>query len=101
MSTEKRKTSMSKYLEEEPINTPTPNEEGNEGGDGIIIPYWRGVESKWPDLARFAYDALSIPAISTECERCRTAPGRRGYNSLSVRTGFAGERLFFMCVARL
>jgi hypothetical protein len=49
-------------------NAPTPNEEGNE--DGIIIPYWRGVESKWPELARFAYDALSIPAMSTECERC-------------------------------
>jgi hypothetical protein len=36
----------------------------------VVIPYWRGVESKWPELARFAYDALSIPAMSTECERC-------------------------------
>lgn len=162
MSTEK-KDQYEQYLEEEPVNTPTPNEEGNEDSDGIIIPYWRGVESKWPELARFAYDALSIPVISTECERCfssskktietrwalnadsieahdiqvcaidlsllptqlisrplsfccwsqpsllchcpnrtpiqspmvcRTAPGRRGHNSLSVRAGFASERLF-------
>jgi hypothetical protein len=56
MSTEK-KDQYEQYLEE-PVNTPTPNEEGNEDSDGIIIPYWRGVESKWPELARFAYDAL-------------------------------------------
>ena len=69
MSTEKE-DQYEQYLEEEPVNAPAPNEEGNEDSDGIIIPYWRGVGSKWPDLARFTYNTLSIPVISTECERC-------------------------------
>ena len=68
-STEK-KDQYEQYLQEEPINAATPDVEGNENNNGIIISYWRGVESKWPELARFAYDALSIPAMSTECERC-------------------------------
>ena len=62
ISTEK-KDQHEPYFEEEPISAPTPNEEGDEDSDRIIIPYWRRVESKWPELARFAYDALSIPAM--------------------------------------
>jgi hypothetical protein len=55
------------YLAEEPIDVP---KEGDQEDEGLIISYWRGVEHKWPELAKFAYDALSIPAMSTECERC-------------------------------
>ncbi|PMD63040.1 uncharacterized protein K444DRAFT_718325 [Hyaloscypha bicolor E] len=31
--------------------------------------YWKVRESEWPYLAKMAYDFLSIPAISSECER--------------------------------
>jgi hypothetical protein len=37
---------------------------------GIILGYWKDNEARWRDLARLAYDALSIPAMSAECERC-------------------------------
>jgi hypothetical protein len=30
----------------------------------------KGKQMKWPNLTRFAFDALSIPAMSAECERC-------------------------------
>jgi hypothetical protein len=55
------------YLAEEPIDAP---KEGEEEGEGLIISYWRGVERKWPERAKFVYDALSIQTMSTECERC-------------------------------
>jgi hypothetical protein len=58
------------YLAEDPIDPPPPPKEGKgrEEGEGVIILYWRRVERKWPELARFAYDVQSIPAMSTECE---------------------------------
>ena len=34
-----------------------------------ITEYWKARESKWPHLTRMAYDFLSIPAMSSECER--------------------------------
>lgn len=34
-----------------------------------IAEYWKARESEWPHLARMAYDFLSIPAMSSECER--------------------------------
>jgi hypothetical protein len=34
-----------------------------------ITEYWKVQESEWPHLTRMAYDFLSIPAISSECER--------------------------------
>jgi hypothetical protein len=37
--------------------------------DGNPIKYWVQLQSKYPDLSRFAIDVLSIPASSCECER--------------------------------
>jgi len=34
-----------------------------------LLEYWRLREAQWPHLARMAYDFLSIPAMSSECER--------------------------------
>jgi hypothetical protein len=31
--------------------------------------YWKSRESEWPQLTVMAYDFLSIPAMSSECER--------------------------------
>jgi hypothetical protein len=36
---------------------------------GILIGYWRDNTWRWPNLVRLALDALSIPAMSAECER--------------------------------
>lgn len=35
-----------------------------------LLDYWRDCQMKWPNLTRMALDALSIPAMSAECERC-------------------------------
>ena len=34
-----------------------------------VMEYWKARESEWPHLAKMAYDFLSIPAMSSECER--------------------------------
>jgi hypothetical protein len=34
-----------------------------------LMDYWKSRESEWPQLTAMAYDFLSIPAISSECER--------------------------------
>jgi hypothetical protein len=34
-----------------------------------VAEYWKARESEWPHLAQMAYDFLSIPAMSLECER--------------------------------
>jgi hypothetical protein len=34
-----------------------------------LMEYWRSREFEWPQLAAMAYDFLSIPAMSSECER--------------------------------
>jgi hypothetical protein len=39
------------------------------------LDYWRTVEPRWPNLTRMAFDALSIPAMSSECERCFSSSG--------------------------
>ena len=39
------------------------------------LAYWKTVESRWPNLARMAFDSLSIPAMSAECERCFSSSG--------------------------
>lgn len=38
--------------------------------DESILQYWNRNSQKWPHLSRLAYDAISIPAMSAECERC-------------------------------
>src|SRR5271156_1113072 len=43
---------------------------------GVLIGYWRDNTWRWPNLARLALDALSIPAMAAECER----RGRRRYH---------------------
>jgi hypothetical protein len=35
-----------------------------------LLDYWRDCQMKWPNLTRMALDALLIPAMSAECERC-------------------------------
>jgi hypothetical protein len=34
-----------------------------------VMEYWRSKELEWPQLTTMAYDFLSIPAMSSECER--------------------------------
>lgn len=34
------------------------------------LAYWTTNAQRWPNLSRMAFDALSIPAMSAECERC-------------------------------
>jgi hypothetical protein len=79
-ATSEMKDQYDQYLAEAPMDIPTPKQEGNEEdnqlNEGFLIRYWRMMESKWPELARFAYDALSIPAMSTECERCFSSGSR-------------------------
>jgi hypothetical protein len=42
-----------------------------EADDAITaIQYWLGMKPKYPNLARMAIDVLSIPASSSDCERC-------------------------------
>src|SRR5436305_15273013 len=36
---------------------------------GDAIRYWKNNGYRFPNLARLAFDALSIPAVSAECER--------------------------------
>jgi hypothetical protein len=33
-----------------------------------LMEYWKSREAQWPYLTQMAYDFLSIPAISSECE---------------------------------
>jgi hypothetical protein len=54
------------YLQEKRL--PLPND--CESTATLLIDYWKDHAKKWPDLTRFAFDALSIPAMSAECERC-------------------------------
>ena len=42
-----------------------------------ILDYWKIKESEWPQLARMAYDFLSIPAMSSECERVFSSCGKQ------------------------
>ena len=39
--------------------------------------YWRARESEWPHLASMAFDFLSIPAMSSECERVFSSCGNQ------------------------
>lgn len=36
----------------------------------LLLDYWKDHAKRWPNLTRLAFDALSIPAMSAECERC-------------------------------
>jgi hAT family C-terminal dimerisation region len=40
-----------------------------EGKEGILA-YWQRNSMRWPYLSRLALDALSVPAMSAECEHC-------------------------------
>jgi hAT family C-terminal dimerisation region len=37
---------------------------------GVCIRFWKKKQHQWPELTQLAFDALSIPAMSAECERC-------------------------------
>ena len=48
-----------------------------EAGTVTNLVIWRGHHSgQWPNLSRLALDALSIPAMSAECERSFSDAGR-------------------------
>ena len=40
-----------------------------------VMEYWRSREAQWPQLAAMAFDFLSIPAMSSECERVFSSCG--------------------------
>jgi hypothetical protein len=54
------------YIQEKRL----PFHEGCESTVNLLFDYWKDKAKKWPELTRFAFDALSIPAMSAECERC-------------------------------
>jgi hypothetical protein len=54
------------YLQEKRLRLPEDCQEAST----VLFDYWKGREQRWPNLTRFAFDALSIPAMSAECERC-------------------------------
>ena len=59
------------YLSEPP--RPLAEEETNQGGGEEaedLISWWISRKGKWPRLYRMAIDFLTIPAMSSECERC-------------------------------
>jgi hypothetical protein len=39
------------------------------------LKYWKAVVPQYPNLTRIAMDALSIPAMLAECERCFSSSG--------------------------
>jgi hypothetical protein len=41
-----------------------------------LVIWWGHHSGQWPNLSRLALDALSIPAMSAECERCFSDAGR-------------------------
>jgi hAT family C-terminal dimerisation region len=41
----------------------------------LILDYWRRNSTRWPHLSKLAFDSLSIPAMSSECERCFSSGG--------------------------
>jgi hypothetical protein len=41
-----------------------------------VVEWWRVNESKFPRLARMAFDILSIPAMSDDCERAFSKGGK-------------------------
>jgi hypothetical protein len=51
-----RKDQYAQYLEEPCNKMP-------------IMEYWRSKEYEWPQLTSIAFDFLTVPAMSSECER--------------------------------
>ena len=41
------------------------------------LEYWKAREAEWPHLALIAFDFLSIPAISSKCERVFSSCGKQ------------------------
>jgi hAT family C-terminal dimerisation region len=52
-----------------------PIPDASEVSPTMLLDYWQGKEKTWPNLTRLAFDALSIPAMSAECERCFSSAG--------------------------
>jgi hypothetical protein len=46
------------------------------GAVSNLVLWWADRSGQWPNLSRLAFDALSIPAMSAECERCFSDAGR-------------------------
>jgi len=40
-----------------------------------VMEYWRSREAQWPQLAAMAFDFLSTPVMSSECERVFSSYG--------------------------
>jgi hAT family C-terminal dimerisation region len=58
-----RQDQLAQYIMEGPIGTLG------------VMEYWRLREAQWPQLAAMAFDFLSIPAMSSECERVFSSCG--------------------------
>jgi hAT family C-terminal dimerisation region len=58
------------YLETDFLNeTPEPSESSSLPRSVDLCAFWEHLGNKYPSLARMAFDLLSIPAMSAECER--------------------------------
>lgn len=75
------------YCQEAPVPRPTPAMEQGVDKDkkqeaynrqlrGFIINWWLNNSTRFPNLSKLAFDALSIPAMSAECERTFSAVKR-------------------------
>ena len=42
----------------------------DQGSVSNLVKWWGHRTEQWPNLSRLALDAISIPAMSAECERC-------------------------------
>lgn len=70
-----RNDQLAQYLSEPPV------------GDLGLLEYWRIRERQWPQLAKMAYDMMSIPAMSSECERVFSSVSRRATKDTTRLTG--------------
>ena len=57
-----------------------------------VMEYWRAREAEWPHLALMAFDFLSIPAMSSECERVFSSCGKQ---TTPESSRLSGKHLWF------
>jgi hypothetical protein len=63
------------YCKEARLPMIVPIPDASEVSPTMLLDYWQGKEKTWPNLTRLAFDALSIRAMSAECERCFRSAG--------------------------
>jgi hypothetical protein len=57
-----------------------------------VMDYWKAREREWPQLTAMAFDFLSIPAMSAECERVFSACSRM---TTAQSSRLSGETLWY------